>query len=162
MKRKTTFLIGAAVIALVFVVYVALEGLPPSDDNVAGTMADTTIAGVQKAERYRAEQMTAADVSLDDQGIQSLLQSDVVQRMIESGDFAKLQAFALQDLEKMQAFAASGGDMAKLQSFAASGGDMEKMEAFAKEVDFAKLQAFAASGGDMAKLQALARMDRVQ
>ena len=49
MKRKTTFLIGAAVIALVFVVYVALEGLPPSDDNVAddGCAASSTYIHLQ-------------------------------------------------------------------------------------------------------------------
>ena len=93
MKGKQ-FLIGIALLALVAVAYIAFDN-SGTDEYVRGTMgvADTTIAGVESANRYRSEQITESDVQLGDTDIERLMQSDVIQDLIQNPTFAK----AIQD-----------------------------------------------------------------
>ena len=85
MNRKTLFATGA--IALVVVLYFAVDGVPPAE-RVSGTMAgDSTLSGIQPAERYRAGQITGADVKLDDATINNLLQDPDVVSVLQNSDF---------------------------------------------------------------------------
>lgn len=85
--RKVTLVLAGVVLAAVVVIYFAFLYPPTSDENLRGT-----IGGVEKAERYRAEQIGEADVVLQDPEIQDLLQRDDFQRLIASDDFRKLLA----------------------------------------------------------------------
>src|SRR5690606_5169539 len=83
MNRKTYFIVGAAVVALALVLYFAYSRFPPAA-GVAGTLAggDTTLAGVERADRYRAPQIDAGDVVLDNANLQLILQDpDIVEAL---------------------------------------------------------------------------------
>lgn len=88
MNRNTYFIAGAALLVGVLVVYFAVSGFPPTEE-VAGTMAgdDSTIAGVEQAERYRADAISEEDVELDDQTINDLLQDPDVVAVLQDEDF---------------------------------------------------------------------------
>ena len=90
MKGKQ-ILIGIAVVALIAVGYIAFNGSEYDDSIVGGTMgsADTVIAGVEAAERYRSEQINPDDVQLGDTEIQRLLQSEIIQELISNPTFAR-------------------------------------------------------------------------
>ncbi len=68
MSRNKTFAAAAIVIGLVLVIFFVFTDYPPSDENVAGTMAqsDTTMSGIQPASRYRSSQISDEDVTLED------------------------------------------------------------------------------------------------
>ena len=88
MKRKTQFIIGAGALVLTLAVVFALSNYPPTDDTVTGTMgAAEGIAGVEQAQRYRAAQVSDADVSLQNPEIQMLLQNDEVLDLLQDPDF---------------------------------------------------------------------------
>ena len=87
-------LVGIAVVALIAVAYIAFDN-SESNDYAVGTIgaADTVIAGVESANRYRSEQMSDADVVLGDTELQRLLQSEIIQELINNPTFAR----AIQD-----------------------------------------------------------------
>lgn len=88
MDRKKYFIAGGALLAGLLVVYFAVSGFPPTSE-VAGTMVggDTTLAGVEQAERYRADAISDADVQLDDQSINDLLQNPDIVAVLQDQDF---------------------------------------------------------------------------
>lgn len=88
MNRNKYFIAGAALLVGVLVVYFAVSGFPPTGE-VAGTMAggDSTIAGVEQAERYRADAISDDDVELDDQTVNNLLQDPDVVAVLHDQDF---------------------------------------------------------------------------
>lgn len=88
MNRKTYFIVGAAVVALALVLYFAYSGFPPAA-GVAGTLAggDTTLAGVERADRYRAPQIDAGDVVLDNADLQLILQDPDIVEALRSDTF---------------------------------------------------------------------------
>lgn len=88
MNRNKYFIAGAALLVGVLVVYFAVSGFPPTGE-VAGTMAggDSTIAGVEQAERYRADAISDGDVELDDQTINDLLQDPDIVTVLQDEDF---------------------------------------------------------------------------
>src|SRR5690606_34762040 len=95
MKRTPILILGSvAIVALIALFLVQNDGWPES--NTAGTIgaADTTIAGVTKADRYRTDQIADADVSIDDPEIQQILQDDKVLDMISDGTFAAVAKMA--------------------------------------------------------------------
>ena len=77
-------LLGVAVIAVVAVGYMIYRGSPRTEPG-----ADATI---QKAERYRTNQIQSEDVALKDPEIQNLLQSDFFDRLIHDKGFQKMAA----------------------------------------------------------------------
>jgi hypothetical protein len=93
MKGKQ-FLIGIAVLALIAVAYIAFDNTE-SDEYVRGTIgaADTVVAGVESANRYRSEQMTEEDVQLGDTELERLMQSEIIEELIANPSFAR----AIQD-----------------------------------------------------------------
>ena len=93
MKGKQ-FLIGIAVLALIAVAYIAFDN-SEFDEYVRGTIgaADTVVAGVEPADRYRSEQMTEDDVQLGDTELERLMQSEIIEELISNPAFAR----AIQD-----------------------------------------------------------------
>ena len=89
MSRNKIFAAVALIIGLILVVVVFTD-FPPEDSNIAGTMADPEkkIAGAEPADRYSSEQITDADVELDDATFQILMQDDDFVAIVNSGDLA--------------------------------------------------------------------------
>ncbi|MCH7681425.1 hypothetical protein IID10_19020 [candidate division KSB1 bacterium] len=85
-SSKAKMFFGVTLLVGILVGYFAAGYIPPEGD-VAGT-----IGGVKKAEKYRAEQMTDADVILQDPEIQKIIQSDEFQKLITKKDFQNLMA----------------------------------------------------------------------
>ena len=92
MSRNKIFATIAIVIGLILVVFIVVTDYPPEDASVAGTMADgeKKVAGAEPADRYRTEQITDADVELDDATIQVLLQDEDFIALVESGEMAAI------------------------------------------------------------------------
>ncbi len=106
MKNSKYMIVGAVVVVGLLVAYFAISGFPPGE-KVAGTIAggDDDIAGVEAAERYRADAITDADVSLDDQTINDLLQDPEVVAVLRDEDFQNaLTAGALDDAYRQANF----------------------------------------------------------
>ncbi len=83
-SRSTTMIVAFAVVIAV-VAYLGVKYPIPGDD-AAGTVAP--------AERYVAEQPGADDIVLGEQEIQSLLQTDYIDRLIRDDNFVKLMGNA--------------------------------------------------------------------
>ena len=64
-------LIGGAVLVVAVLSYYSFVYPWPNEAELAGT-----IGGVEKADKYRSEQITDQDVQLSDDELQALLQSD--------------------------------------------------------------------------------------
>lgn len=101
MNKKTTFIIGAVVLAAGLVLVLTLTEFPPSDASAVGTIgaADTTIAGVEPAQRYRTEQISDEAVTLDNSEIQELLQDDEVLKVVQDPEFQR--ALSNEDLSRV-------------------------------------------------------------
>jgi len=67
-------LLGIAAAAVIAIGYFALSGFPPVGPGAEGT--------VGAAKRYQSEQMASKDVVLQDTGVQQLLQSDTLRKLI--------------------------------------------------------------------------------
>lgn len=91
MKKQSIVLAGAAAIAVVLVFVLATTKFPPAEADAAGTIgaADTSIAGVEPAQRYRAEQIGDDAVTIDDPEIHELLQDDEVLAVIQNPEFQR-------------------------------------------------------------------------
>ncbi|NNF03409.1 MAG: hypothetical protein HKN17_02985, partial [Rhodothermales bacterium] len=123
-------------IAAVLIAFFAVTDIPPSEDDVAGTMANadtTTIAGVESAARYRTNQIEDADVILGDPTFQRLLQDNDFIKFVQSGDMAMIIAIddlsKTMDLEKIEAME-KAGELSKIEEMAKTG-DLEKAIVFA-------------------------------
>ena len=67
-------LLGIAAAAVIAIGYFAVSGFPPVGPGAEGT--------VGAAKRYQSEQMASKDVVLQDTGVQQLLQSDTLRKLI--------------------------------------------------------------------------------
>jgi uncharacterized protein YjbI with pentapeptide repeats len=81
---KRALWIGTAVAAAAVVIAAFVFKFPPGGENVSGT--------VVPAQRYRAEQIKAADVKLGDQAVAQVMQSEAFERIIKD---PQLRALAL-------------------------------------------------------------------
>lgn len=93
MNNKKTFLLGAVAIAACLVLVAVFTGYPPSADDTVGTIGgegEAAIEGVEAADRYRADQITDDDVTLDDAQIQELLQDDEVLALVNDPEFQRI------------------------------------------------------------------------
>jgi uncharacterized protein YjbI with pentapeptide repeats len=90
MARNKAFAAAALVVGLLLVVFVVVSDYPPGESGMSGTMAspDKKIAGVEKADRSRTEQITDADVQLDDASFQILMQNNDFVAIVSSGSLA--------------------------------------------------------------------------
>jgi len=79
-KRKA--LVAVGIFAVLLVAFFIIKNLPPSDKDVGGT-----IGGVEKADKYRSEQISEEDIVLEDAEIQAILQSDEFQKLIRDEQF---------------------------------------------------------------------------
>jgi hypothetical protein len=77
-------LIGILVVAVVAICYFAFVGSPPSESDMQGAIG--------AADKYRAEQMSDEDVSLDNPELQALLQDDEVIKLLQDDNFQKMLA----------------------------------------------------------------------
>jgi len=68
MNRNQVLWGGAGIIVAAVIIFFAFFNSSPPDQDIQGAIG--------KAERYQAEQITAADVVLQDSEIQDLLQSE--------------------------------------------------------------------------------------
>ena len=68
MATSRKVLVGIAAAAVLAIGYFAVNGFPPVGPGAEGT--------VGAARRYQSEQMNAGDVTVQDDGVQALLQSD--------------------------------------------------------------------------------------
>ncbi|MCZ6756865.1 MAG: hypothetical protein O7C39_01150, partial [Bacteroidetes bacterium] len=95
MSRNKIFAAVALIIGLILVVVVFTD-FPPEDSSIAGTMADPDkkIAGVEKAQRYRSEQITEADVALDNPEFQTIFQNDDFMEIVQDDGFQNALANA--------------------------------------------------------------------
>jgi hypothetical protein len=78
-RGKRGIFLGGILLVVAVIAFVSLDGYPPADGD--------TVGAIGAAKRYRSDQMTSADVKLEDKEIQALLQSDVFQKMIRSEEF---------------------------------------------------------------------------
>ena len=90
MARNKALAAAALVVGMLLVVFVVVSDYPADEGSMAGTMADPDkkIAGVEKADRSRTEQITDADVELDDASFQVLMQNDDFIEIVTSGEMA--------------------------------------------------------------------------
>jgi len=79
-KSRRTTMIVAFVIAIAVVAYVGVKYTVPGDD-AAGTVAP--------ADRYRGEQISGDDVTLDDETMAQVMQTDVYQMIVSDASFAE-------------------------------------------------------------------------
>ena len=94
-KRKLFLTFGATIAVLVMILAIAYDGQWPSKDDATGAIG--------AANKYRAEQISDADVVLKDAGIQALLQNDEFQKLIADKEFQELLAH--NDIQKALAHA---------------------------------------------------------
>ena len=84
---KKLFLIAIPIV-IIIVIYLALVFPWPNSSKVAGTMG-TGDDGVQRAQKYRASQMTEADVVLKNPEFQKVVQTDEFQKLLKNEEFVK-------------------------------------------------------------------------
>ena len=79
MKKQSqkALLIGGAVVVVALIVYFAAISPWPAERQATGT-----IGGVEKAEKYQADQLSEENVKLSDSELQDLLQNDEFTRLI--------------------------------------------------------------------------------
>ncbi|MFQ5771564.1 MAG: hypothetical protein ACE5HX_13580, partial [bacterium] len=99
---KAKVLFGATFLVGILAGYFLAGVFPPPEEDLTGT-----IGGVKKAEKYRAEQITDADVILQNPEIQKLLQNDKVLNLLENSPAAfeaisKLEPAALEQISKLE------------------------------------------------------------
>ena len=63
----------------------------PTSSQISGTMGGVD-AGVQRANKFRSEQITEADVILKNPDFQNIIQSDQFQKLLKNEDFVKMAA----------------------------------------------------------------------
>ena len=78
-KQRRMFFIGGGIIIILVILYFAFLYPPPSAEDVKGT-----IGGAQKAQRWRAQQISDSDVVLDNPELQSFMQSAEVQNLMKN------------------------------------------------------------------------------
>jgi hypothetical protein len=83
---KKLFLIAIPIV-IIIVIYLVLVFPWPSSSKVAGTMGGDD--GVQRAQKYRAGQMTEADVVLKNPEFQKIVQTDEFQKLLKNEEFIK-------------------------------------------------------------------------
>ena len=90
MARNKALAASALVVGMLLVVFVVVSDYPADEGSMAGTMVDPgkKIAGLEKADRSRTEQITDADVELDDASFQVLMQNDDFIEIVTSGEMA--------------------------------------------------------------------------
>ncbi|MCZ6705931.1 MAG: hypothetical protein O6942_08530 [Bacteroidetes bacterium] len=142
MSRNKIFAAVALIIGLILVVVVFTD-FPPEDSSIAGTMADPDkkIAGVEKADRYRSDQMDADDVEIDDATFQTLMQNEDFVEIVSNGSFALAEALdrALDrvDVRRADVYARLAGDRS-LSRAAAEFDRASNDDDFARAEDFLK------------------------
>jgi len=90
MTRNKALAAIAVVVGMLLVVFVFVSDYPADEGSMTGTMADPDkkITGIEKAKRDRTEQITDADVQLDDASFQILMQNDDFLDIVMSGELA--------------------------------------------------------------------------
>jgi len=78
-------------ILIIVVVCLVIFSKKMNFPQISGTMGGVD-DGVQKANKYRSEQMTDADVLLKDPEYQNIIQSDVFQKLLKNDNFVKFAA----------------------------------------------------------------------
>ena len=97
-KMKVTIAVMIPVVAA-FVCFALFYPWPDKETSVGN------IGGVQRAERYQAQQLSPEDVSLDDNELPHILQNDQVLKLVRSEEFRSLvQNQAFQQLTQNQDF----------------------------------------------------------
>jgi len=76
MATSRKVLVGIAAAAVIAIGYFVVNGLPPLGPGAEGT--------VGAARRYQSEQMNAGDVTVQNDGVQALLQSDDFRRVVSN------------------------------------------------------------------------------
>jgi hypothetical protein len=99
MKRIRVLWGGIGVVAAAVIIYFAFLNPSPSDEDVAGAI------GVAK--QYRADQITEADVVLQEPEVQELLQSDFFHKLVTDADFRKV---AVDQLARINTLASQLGE----------------------------------------------------
>lgn len=91
MKKKPWLYGCAGVLVALVILYVAVLSPSPSNNDLAGAIG--------AAKHYRADQITAADVALQDPEIQDLLQSDFFYKLATDNEFRKMAVDQLARLD---------------------------------------------------------------
>jgi len=100
---KAKIWIGIIIVVVAAVVIVSsLTKFPPEGDDVQGAIG--------AADKYRAEQITDADVTLNETEIQKLLQDDKILALLEDKEL--MNAIAKADNETFQAILIFGPELA--------------------------------------------------
>jgi hypothetical protein len=86
LSKKTLFI--AVPILVIIIIYLAFILPWPASSKVVGTMG-TEPEGVQRAQKYRASQMTEADVVLKNPEFQKVVQTDEFQKLLKNEEFVK-------------------------------------------------------------------------
>ncbi|MBF8296555.1 MAG: hypothetical protein HW389_3100, partial [Bacteroidetes bacterium] len=81
-NKRTPWIIGVAVVAIAVIGYFSFFYPPVSQDEVSGT-----IGGVQKAEKYRAPQLTDNDMVIKNAEVQKFLQTDRFDKLSKDATF---------------------------------------------------------------------------
>ena len=138
-RGKKTFLIASALIAVIAVAYFSFISPPPEAEDVRGT-----IGGVEKAEKYRAEQITDKDVILQDPEIQELLQNDMIHNLLTSkAGFEGLQALMSNKagFEGLHALVSNKAGFEGLQALVSNKAGFDGLQALMSNKEFEGMQA---------------------
>ena len=103
MSTKKILIVATTVVAVIAIIGQTLVGYPPSVFDAGSIGARDSIAGVQKAGRYR--QRTETDVTLSNPQISALFQNDQVLKLVKSEVFREaLHNEAFRELQSNEAF----------------------------------------------------------
>ncbi|NIM18929.1 MAG: hypothetical protein GTO42_02740 [Candidatus Latescibacteria bacterium] len=81
-NRGRIWFLATAFVAIAVIAFFAGRTTSPPEERAAGT-----VTGVEKAQKYRTEQMAAEDVTVGEEDIHALMQSREFQKLIEKEDF---------------------------------------------------------------------------
>ena len=110
-KGKGKIWFGVIIVVIAAVVIVSITSFPPEDENIQGAIG--------AADKYRAEQISDADVTLNETEIQKLLQDDQILALLENKEL--MNAISKADNEIFQAITIFGPDLALAMKEEAAG-----------------------------------------
>jgi hypothetical protein len=107
-RQRFFWMLAGSALVICVIIYLAFLFPWPSESKLTGT-----IGGVERAAKYHTTQMSEEDVVLTDVELQSVLQSDVIQNLLNNKEFMEAMAKpeirnALSNPEILKAFSVPG------------------------------------------------------
>jgi len=84
-KKTRVLIIGSALVAILVLYFAVFYPWPTTNSDLSGT-----VGGVEKANKYQAEQISDKDVAVQEGIVQKLIQNDKIQKLINDPNFQKI------------------------------------------------------------------------